>query len=267
MKLGSLITAIPSSYRSVFPPQDVAPAASSKPARLSIILDTCRSTYSSAGERGQEFTVDKGANGYTLISTSSNNETISIRSFKLACRATLQVTATANIAGIIVYEVGTWNNKALKGTSIKPGWILLGDSDLLKEKEKQGTITGDNSQIHGLLINDYFGTSGTKLKQDYGVVFAGFAVMKGKLKFNSNSLNRFKDADTKHRRFKDSDKWMTENERDIVRGIIRYYIINGNKARKSKPDVKTIIDLGVDSRPYDIFDPKVENEDVNFSRN
>ncbi len=85
-----------------------------------------------------------------------------------------------------MYKIGTYPAKERTGSNIYPGWILIVDSETLKDVKVPG---GDDTIVHGPLIYSYFKENYRDLSQKYGVVYSGFAIEKGVFKFNSSGLN------------------------------------------------------------------------------
>merc|ERR1711878_50996 len=78
-----------------------------------------------------------------------------------------------------------------------PGYVVLadttgGDSGNVKPYIDWYTSTsGQNREgyIHGFSVWKRFGKNPSQLSAQYGMKFAGFAVVNGEIKFNSGSLN------------------------------------------------------------------------------
>ena len=112
---------------------------------------------------------------------------IKLTTLRITCKSASSLDPNKSYAGAIVYNIGTYPAKERTGNNIYPGWILIVDSESIKDVKIPGV--GDDTMVHGQLIYSYFKENYRDLSKIYGVVYGGFAYDKGVFKFNSSGLN------------------------------------------------------------------------------
>ena len=98
---------------------------------------------------------------------------IKLTTLRITCKSASSLDPNKSYAGAIVYNIGTYPAKERTGNNIYPGWILIVDSESIKNVEIP--VVGNDTMVHGKLIYSYFKENYRDLSEKYGVVYGGFA--------------------------------------------------------------------------------------------
>jgi len=115
----------------------------------------------------------------------NGNDKIKIKSYRISCDSDTYGSGR-NYAGIVVYDGGSY-------PGILPGYLIMADSKqsnlnkYIKAMKDNGE--GTEGMVHGYGVWKKFGESPRALIRKYGMKFAGFAYLRGKVEFDSGALN------------------------------------------------------------------------------
>ena len=95
--------------------------------------------------------------------------------------------------GVVIYDVGTYNNGRTSGR-LWPGYVMFADTTPSRVANYHAWVRRtpgqfNEGQIHGYTVWRIFGQNPSQMAARYGMKFAGFAVDRGQMKFNSGALN------------------------------------------------------------------------------
>ena len=122
------------------------------------------------------------------------------------------------MAGLIVYDMGTYKAKQRVGRNIYPGYVLMRKTeDIAHHKQEEG-------QVHGKLCRDFFDQTPTEMMRDYNAVIGGFAIMNNEVRFGSLTFNKRKEV---REGVQDGNKEMTADEQKLIKGVVAIWTKGG----------------------------------------
>lgn len=138
-----------------------------------------------------------------------------INSYRVSCKSD-RFSYGRNYAGVVVYD-GSYPN-------VLPGYTILAEVtntklDHYKEAMRQ---KGESTEgmVHGYGVWKRFGESPTTMIKRYGMKFAGFAYLNGKVEFDSGTLNA-------RSHWHHNVAKMVDDEKVIIAGLVKAWQQNG----------------------------------------
>ena len=120
------------------------------------------------------------------------------------------------MAGLIVYDMGTYKAKQRVGRNIYPGYVLMRKTeDIAHHKQEEG-------QVHGKLCRDFFDQTPTEMMRDYNAVIGGFAIKDNTVR--DTSMFNWKAV---RAGVQDGNREMTADESAMIKGVVAIWTRSG----------------------------------------